>query len=78
MTQLVPEFCCILPCNVTILRTKTITEADPDRAIRGAWFFLEKQSDFKTICFKNNRKIPRRDSKQKLQNMVKRKITRMK
>jgi len=41
-------------------------------------FFKETKSDFKTISFKKNQKIPRRNSKQKLQNMVKRKMTRMK
>jgi hypothetical protein len=42
----------------------------------GAVFFRKTKSDFKTICFKINQKIPRRNSKLKLQNMVKREITR--
>ena len=42
----------------------------------GAFFFRKTKSDFKTICFKINQKIPRRNSKLKLQNMVKREITR--
>jgi hypothetical protein len=33
----------------------------------------KKKSDFKTICFKKNQKIPERNSKWKLQNMVKKK-----
>jgi len=41
-------------------------------------FFKETKSDFKTISFKKNQKIPRRNSKYKLQNMVKRKMTRTK
>jgi hypothetical protein len=42
----------------------------------GAFFFRKTKSDFKTICFKINQKIPRRNSKLKLQNMVKREMTR--
>ena len=42
----------------------------------GAVFFRKTKSDFKTICFKINQKIPRRNSKLKLQNMVKREMTR--
>ena len=34
-----------------------------------------KQSEFKTIFFKNNEKIPRCNSKRKLQDKVKRKMT---
>jgi hypothetical protein len=40
----------------------------PDISIRGPVFLKEKKMDFKT-----NQKIPRRNSKRKLQNMVKRK-----
>ena len=36
---------------------------------------LENKSDFKTISFKKYQKIPGRNSKRKLQNMTKRKIT---
>jgi len=32
-------------------------------------FYLEKKSDFKTICFKKNQKLQRHNSKRKLQNM---------
>ena len=35
---------------------------------------LEKKSDFKAICFKKNQKILSRNSKLKLQNMIKRKM----
>jgi hypothetical protein len=44
--------------------------------------FVKKKSDFKTFFFifflKKNKKIPSRNSKRKLQNMVKRKIARAK
>jgi len=43
----------------------------------GGGFLLEKKSDFKTICFEKNQKILRRNSKRKLQNMIK-KMTRTK
>ena len=43
---------------------------------RGVYFiFKKKKSHFKTTCFKKNQKIPRRNSKRKFQNMVKRKMT---
>lgn len=35
------------------------------------FFFIEKKTDFKTICLKKNPKIQRCDSKRKLQHMVK-------
>jgi hypothetical protein len=44
--------------------------------------FVKKKSDFKTFFFyfflKKNKKIPSRHSKRKVQNMVKRKIARVK
>ena len=40
-------------------------------------FVLEKKLDFKANCFKKNQMIPEAyNSKRKLQNMVKRKLTR--
>jgi hypothetical protein len=44
-------------------------------SMRGARFFLEKKSDFKTICFKKNHRTLRNYSKWKLRNLVKRKMT---
>ena len=42
-------------------------------------FVLEKKLDFKANCFKKNQMIPEAyNSKRKLQNMVKRKLTRTK
>ena len=38
----------------------------------------KRKSDFEAICFKKNQEIPGRNSKRKLQNMVKRKMTRTK
>ena len=40
-------------------------------------FFYRKYSDFKAIWLKTNKKIPRRNSKRKLQTMVKRKMTKL-
>jgi hypothetical protein len=56
------------------------TEEDPDISIKrgGAVFFKEKKSDFKIICFKKHQKIPRRNSKRNLENLVQRKMTRTK
>ena len=53
-----------------------MNRGDPD--IRGPVFIRKKKSDFKPISFKKNQKIPVSNSKRKLQNMVKRKMTRTK
>jgi hypothetical protein len=41
----------------------------------GGGFFLENKSDFKTISFKKFQKIPGRNSKRTIQNLIKRKMT---
>ena len=51
-----------------------IAKADINISIK--WpILIRKISDFKTICFKKNQKIPRPNSKRKLQNVVKGQIT---
>ena len=48
------------------------SQADPDISMKG------KGGGVKAICFTKKQKIARRDSKRKLQSIVKRKITRTK
>jgi hypothetical protein len=55
-----------------------MSRGGPRHFHKGAIFSREKKSDFKTICFKKNQKILCCISKRKLQNMVKRKMTRTK
>jgi hypothetical protein len=43
--------------------SKLQSGADLDISIRGGPFLKKKKSDFKTICFKKNQKIPRCNSK---------------
>ena len=56
-----------------------ISKVDPDISIRGGPFFFlffqRKKQDFKAIYCKKNQKKLMHNSKQKLQNMVKRKMT---
>jgi hypothetical protein len=53
-------------------KTKTIIQYVLDTTI---YKTQDDISDFKTICFKKNQKIPRPNSKRKLQNVVNGKVT---
>jgi hypothetical protein len=45
-------------------------QTDPDISIKGGGGVNKKKSDFNAICFTKNQRIPRRNSKRKLQSMI--------
>ena len=66
-----PSFKKLLSKSQTLRQRFFSQQTDPDISIKGGGGVNKKKSDFNAICFTKNQRIPRRNSKRKLQSMVK-------